>query len=138
MTQLCPCHSGKKYDQCCEPFHKGEKNPETALQLMRSRYSAYTISMADYIIQTTHPDNPSYKKDHQQWKRDILRFCNFTEFRDLEISEFSESANGESCDEAYVTFTAYLDQNQQDTTFTERSRFLKVNGKWLYRDSSYC
>jgi SEC-C motif-containing protein len=131
MTTSCPCHSGKKYHQCCEPFHKGD-NPLTALQLMRSRYSAYAKGLTDYIISTTHPDNPSCKKDHEQWKKEITLFCNFTEFRDLEISEFTD---GEK--EAYVTFTAYLDQNQQDTTFTERSRFLKEGERWLYRDSSY-
>lgn len=131
MASYCICHSGKKYNQCCELFHQGAK-PTTALELMRSRYSAYAKGLADYIIKTTHPENPSYKKDHEQWKQEILRFCRHTEFRDLEIAEFIE---GET--ESYVTFTAYMDQNHMDITFTERSRFLKENGEWLFRDSSY-
>lgn len=132
MSTLCPCHSGKKYADCCESFHQGVQNPQTALQLMRSRYAAYAKGLPDYIIKTTHPDNPSYKKDHAQWRKEISRFCHFTEFRDLEISEFTDGER-----EAYVTFTAYLDQNQIDTTFTERSRFLKEDGQWLYRESTY-
>jgi len=33
---------------------------------------------------------------------------------------------------ATVTFVAHLSQNQQDASFTEKSYFEKVNGKWLY------
>lgn len=35
---LCPCGLGLKYQGCCQPFHDGETFPQTAEQLMRSRY----------------------------------------------------------------------------------------------------
>ena len=41
-------------EECCEPYIKGLKNPETAVVLMRSRYSAYATQHADYLIATTH------------------------------------------------------------------------------------
>ena len=109
-------------------FHKGSL-PQTALELMRSRYSAYALKDADYIIDTTHPLNPSYSSNKQQWKEDILHFAQNTIFEDLEIHDFEENDNW-----AYVTFTAYLGQDSQDATFTEKSRFEKINGKWLYLD----
>lgn len=96
---------------------------------MRSRYSAYALSNAEYIIQTTHPLNPSYTSDRQKWQNDILTFSKNTSFEDLEIHDFEEHENW-----AYVTFTAYLSQDSQDATFTEKSRFEKVKGKWLYLD----
>ena len=67
----CPCHSGKKYQECCQPYHTG-KLPENALALMRSRYSAYALHLADYIMQTTHPHNRAYLSDKERWKKEIL------------------------------------------------------------------
>ena len=38
------------------PYHYGQAAPETAEQLMRSRYSAYFFRRIDYLVDTTHPD----------------------------------------------------------------------------------
>lgn len=116
----CPCHSGAEYKVCCKPFHEG-KLPATALDLMRSRYAAYALNLADYIISTTHPDNP-------QDKRAISQFSKSTSFNDLKILDFQQHENT-----ATVTFTAYLSQGTQDATFTEKSHFKRVDGRWLYK-----
>ncbi len=34
---------------------------------------------------------------------------------------------------AQVTFVAHLHQGEHDATFTEKSYFEKILGKWLYR-----
>ena len=124
---LCPCCSNLSYDKCCKPFHEG-KICDSALQLMRSRYSAYALDKAIYIIETTHVDNPSYNKDTQKWEEEIRRFSENTSFEKLEIINFSEDGNI-----AYVTFRAYLKQNGKDISFTEKSLFEKADGKWLYK-----
>ncbi len=125
----CLCKSHKLYSDCCEPFHL-RKSPTTALELMRSRYSAYAMHLADYIMQTTHKDNPSYKRPHsEERKNEILEFSKSTDFVGLKILEFID---GES--EAYVTFTVYLKQGGKDVSFTEKSYFVKVQNKWLYKD----
>ncbi|MGR8999959.1 MAG: YchJ family protein, partial [Gammaproteobacteria bacterium] len=49
---LCLCGSGTDYQQCCGPYHSGEKIPGTAEALMRSRYSAYVLRNADYLQAT--------------------------------------------------------------------------------------
>lgn len=123
----CPCRSGKGYEECCKPFHLG-KNPDTALQLMRSRYAAYALCMPDYIIHTTHPKNPQFCHDKEDWAGKISAFSVQTEFKDLEILEFQEEGSF-----ATVTFIAYLVQNEQDASFKEKSYFEKVKGRWLYR-----
>ena len=56
MSELCPCGSGLAYDQCCRPYIEGEKWPETAEALVRSRYTAYGSGHFDYLVETTHPD----------------------------------------------------------------------------------
>ncbi|MBN2870404.1 MAG: SEC-C domain-containing protein [Campylobacterales bacterium] len=123
----CPCHSGKKYKLCCQSYHRGIL-PATALLLMRSRYSAYALGLADYIIKTTHPDNPDFTSDTMEWKNGILEFCRSSRFTGLKITEFID---GES--EAFVTFEAVLDHG----SINEKSRFLKVAGRWLYESGTF-
>ncbi|WP_422237666.1 YchJ family protein [Sulfuricurvum sp.] len=123
----CPCHSGEKYKKCCLPYHRGIL-PATALKLMRSRYSAFALGLSDYIMDTTHPDNSDYTTDREQWKESILRFSQSTRFVGLTIHEFID---GES--EAFVTFEALFDKG----SLKEKSRFFKVDGKWLYESGEF-
>lgn len=96
---------------------------------MRSRYSAYALQQADYIVETTHPDNEQWRAERQAWIADILIFCQGSDFNKLEVLTFED---GET--EAYVTFVAHLSQGDQVNSFRERSRFLKSSGRWLYVD----
>ncbi len=116
----CPCGSGKKYKECCLRFHKGS-NPKNALELMKSRYSAYAASDANYIIKTTHKNSPHFEKNKEKWIKEIKEFSK-SNFKKLEIIEFIE---GEK--EAYVEFKAYID----DYVMHEKSFFLKED-KWYY------
>jgi SEC-C motif domain protein len=97
---------------------------------MRSRYAAYARHLADYIIATTHPDNPSYSLQIEQWKHSILDFCRTTHFENLTIHAFIDGAK-----EAYVDFTAHLKQQNIDTTFREKSHFVKEKGRWFYKNA---
>lgn len=130
--ELCPCSSGKMYANCCEPFHKGIALPEDALALMRSRYSAYALHNADYIMATTHPQNSGFKSDPKRWKEDILLFTKNTHFEQLEIIEFKSGSA-----QAEVTFRAYLAQGDQDVSFEETSLFEKVGDRWLYKEGIF-
>ena len=94
---------------------------------MRSRYAAYALCLPEYIIKTTHPENPAYQTNQEKWASEILTFCETTQFTGLEILDFIENKN-----EAFVTFKALLKQNEKDASFTEKSRFLKENHQWLY------
>lgn len=123
----CPCCSGDTYEKCCKPFHEGNL-PETALQLMRSRFTAYVFDIPDYIIKTTHPANPQYSENTFSWKRNISQFSRSSVFNKLEILDFKAQETF-----ATVIFTAYITQNDHDCTFTEKSLFEKFQGRWLYR-----
>ena len=123
----CPCHNEKPYEQCCAPFHKKESFPKTALELMRSRYSAYALEIPDYIMDTTHPEGPLFQVNQALWRIEILQFCKQTLFQRLEIVETSTSD-----DEAFVTFIAYLKQDGKDVLLKEKSRFIRVTNQWYY------
>ncbi len=95
---------------------------------MRSRYSAYSLHLADYILKTTHSNNPDYTDETAIWKQSILEFCHNTQFLGLKIGEFIDAEMV-----AYVTFDAILDSG----SLKEKSRFLKEDGRWLYEGGSF-
>ncbi len=111
----CPCNPSVLYDNCCKPYHENHSAP-TALALMRSRYSAFALGLVDYLVATTHPDNPVSQKE-------LETHCQQTRFLSLEILEVEE---------AFVTFRASFIHQMQPMAFTERSYFMKVGGRWLY------
>ncbi len=90
---------------------------------MRSRYSAYALDLANYIIKTTHPKSPFYEKDIDVWKKSIHHFSKTTAFQDLIIESF---------DETHVTFFAKLNTLGMDASFRELSLFKKLDGLWYY------
>jgi SEC-C motif-containing protein len=94
---------------------------------MRSRYSAYAVGAVDYLITTTDPDGPLFRQDRAIWAQEIADFCEHTRFEKLTVRGATSS------DEAgEVEFFARLSRAGQDVSFSERSRFTRVGGRWLY------
>ena len=52
----CPCGLGDDYAACCGRLHGGAP-AATAEALMRSRYSAFAVGDADYLLRTWHPSS---------------------------------------------------------------------------------
>ena len=94
---------------------------------MRARYAAFAYGLAGFLIETTHPEGAAYEADHRTWHASILEFSGATAFAGLEI--LGAEAEG---DEGWVTFRAALQQGTRDVSFTERSRFLREDGRWRY------
>jgi len=117
LNSPCPCGSKKKYKKCCKIYHDGAKAKD-ALSLMKSRYSAFAVGKIDYIIKTS-----TFQKDFDELKA----FSDGCEFKKLEILEFVDDS-----EEAYVTFRATIYCQGGDASFTEKSRFIKKDGKWFY------
>ena len=131
VNDKCPCGSELKYKKCCQAFHKG-KLPSNALELMKSRYSAHVLKDVKYIINTTDVNNPDFTTDTLSWAKDIEEFCTIGDFRGLKIIEFIPS------DEiSYVKFYVNLYIHNEDHSFTEKSEFVKVNNKWLYKNATF-
>lgn len=124
---LCPCGSGLEYSACCEPYISGDNLPETAEQLMRSRYSAYATVNVDYLHHSLHPDHQS---DHdvnaaRKWAAD-------SDWIGLEI--VSTAAGGKDDETGIVEFKASYRENGKVRQLHEISRFEKVEGRWSYVD----
>lgn len=97
---------------------------------MRSRYCAYAVGNASYILATTHPDSPHHRADRQGWITEVRAFAAGTTFLGLVVS-----ATEEQVDTASVTFDASLAQAGTPIPRRERSRFYRVGGRWLYHSA---
>ena len=95
---------------------------------MRSRFAAYAYCLPDYIIATTHDSSPQRKGSRAKWRAEIVDFSKGTQFEGLQILEF---VDGEKS--ATVTFKAKLTHDGRDVSFSEKSTFVKENGRWFYK-----
>lgn len=121
MKNPCPCHSGKPYADCCQPLHAGQAAPD-AERLMRSRYSAYALKLADYLLQTWHPDTRPASLSTED--------LNGIKWLKLEVV----SHHPVDDTHAEVVFTAtYQSGKQKKSQLSEHSQFVRINDRWLYR-----
>ena len=78
-TDICPCGSDKQLKECCEPIIQGIKNAETAEQLMRSRYTAFTFAANDYLLNSwareTRPETVRAEEGSIQWLNLQIEAC---------------------------------------------------------------
>ena len=113
----CPCHTGEQYDDCCGRFITQQSIPENAVQLMRSRYSAYALHEPEYLMKTWHPDHRPERVNTDSG----LKWINLT--------IHSSSKTG---DEAKVNFEAVFISNGKVGHLHENSHFVRENGEWYY------
>jgi len=127
MSRPCPCTSKKPYDRCCGPFHAGTAMPETAEQLMRSRFSAYALGKVDYLIST----RPNAKRADED-RGELARYCKSVSCVGLKIVH--KEKGGQADDTGIVTFHASLQANGRRSLHIETSSFAREEGKWVYVD----
>jgi uncharacterized protein YchJ len=63
---MCPC-GGANYAQCCGRFIEQAEVPQTAVELMRSRYTAYTLR-EDAYLQATCEHLPGSVSDGRKFE----------------------------------------------------------------------
>jgi SEC-C motif-containing protein len=120
---LCPCGSGFAYPHCCEPFHAGEKIPLTAEALMRSRFVAFCLQNAAYLLATwdvaSRPATLDFYGDTTEWLR-------------LEIT--GTKKGGIHDRKGTVSFNAHYRHDRETQVLSETSRFNKIQNRWFYVD----
>lgn len=120
----CNCGSLEKYESCCGVYHHQPTLIPSAEKLMRSRYCAYTLSLVDYLYDTTLPAERLGLS-----KAEILRWSQENKWMGLEITNATITT---------VTFKAhYLDKDLAPRIHHEKSNFKKVDGLWYYVDGVY-
>lgn len=120
----CYCNSNKSFEICCEPYLNKQTLPITPEQLMRSRYSAYVLQNADYLMGTTHV---SERKHYS--KSEILEWAKSNTWMKLEVIKAFDDI---------VEFKAYyLDSTLKAKIHHEKSSFKQENGVWFYVDGEF-
>jgi SEC-C motif-containing protein len=125
----CPCGSGLSYEECCEPYITGTKNPPTAEALMRSRYSAYAVHAIDYIIATCSSNG---KTDID--RRETAAWSEESRWLGLKIISTEKGGPGDA--EGTVEFEAAYERKGLKDVHHETGRFKKTGGRWLYESGS--
>lgn len=117
---LCYCGTNQPYSSCCEPFLKGEAYPNTALALMRSRYTAYATSQINYIA-----DTMTGKAAIGFDAKDTLDWSKTVRFTHLAILGSTDNT---------VEFKAFYKHQGKASFIHENSLFKRIKGKWFYVD----
>jgi SEC-C motif-containing protein len=125
----CPCSSGLRYRECCQPFHRGEAEAPTPTALMRSRYSAFALKEVDYLWRTLHPLHPDRARPEEEVKRELRKSASSFKYTGLRILD---AEGPDASGEARVLFHARLFEKGRDCSFLEASRFRQEGGGWRY------
>ena len=124
-SNACPCGSGKTYALCCEPLHNGAP-ASSAEALMRSRYSAFVLDLADYLQRSLHPSERGPEKLESPEIEDQL-----AKMRWLRLQIKRHEPDG---DRAIVEFIAHYKIAGRAYALHETSRFVREEGHWFYVD----
>ncbi|RFU39924.1 hypothetical protein DZF91_19735 [Actinomadura logoneensis] len=119
-SEPCPCGLPLPYRDCCGRLHRGEERAETAERLMRSRFSAFAVLDADYLLRTWHPATRPESLDFEpglRWER-------------LEIVRTADGTAGDT--RGVVEFRAHYVQDGRRGRLHEVSRFVRHDDAWVY------
>ena len=118
----CPCGSGLSYAECCGRLHDGTAVAATAEQLMRSRYSAFAVGDAGYLLATWHPATRPRRLDLDPGVR----------WTGLEV--LAATGGGLLMTTGTVEFRAHWAAGGERGAQHENSRFTREDGAWRYVD----
>lgn len=125
-ASLCACGSGGSYASCCGALHRafaedGALVAGDAQALMRSRYTAYTMDLIDYLLATWHPGTRPASLD---------RGAQDLKWLGLEVRRHTR----QDADHEQVEFIARSKVGGRAHRMHELSRFVRERGVWLYLD----
>ena len=124
-TKKCPCGSVNSYLNCCKQKHTNNASIRTAEDLMRSRYTAFTKGMGDYLMRSHHSSTRPINQ-----KTEITTWSNSVKWIELEL--ISTSQGGVDDQEGTVEFKAHFKEKGKKTFIHENSMFVREHGVWVY------
>ncbi|APR79712.1 Hypothetical protein A7982_05059 [Minicystis rosea] len=125
--RVCPCHSGRTYDACCAPYHQGVREAPDPVSLMRSRYAAFALGEAEYLVRTLHEDHADRALPRAELLRSLRGARDRLRYPSLAILD---SRVGDGTGE--VLFAAGLTEGNRDQSFVELSDFAHDGTGWRY------
>lgn len=130
MTTPCYCGHPVAFADCCDQYLSGKTAPNTAEQLMRSRYSAYATNNMDYIERTC-----AGKARTSFDARTASKRTDPAIWLDLSVQETEQGQQGD--DVGMVEFVARYRDARGIHSLHERSLFQRIDGQWFYVDGEH-
>ena len=127
-TNLCPCGSTHRLDQCCLPVIQGKKRADTAEQLLRARYTAFVTGDIDFILTSHHSKTRAEikREEVEDWSKN-------SKWLELKIIQVE---GGQSTDtQGNIIFGAYYEAEGKNHEHLEKSFFEKEKGEWKFLDA---
>jgi len=116
----CPCGRGVPFGRCCGPLVGRVREAATAEQLMRSRYTAFVLRDAEYLVHSwlpaVRPRRVTFAPD-QEWTGLVV---------------VATEAGGLLDATGIVEFVAHHRRDGVDGELHERSAFVRHDGRWVY------
>lgn len=125
MTQPCPCGRDRPLSGCCGRFLDDGLRPDTAEDLMRSRYTAHAMQRIDYLRKTLWPRHqPNFDTAA------TTRWATSNHWAGLTVIALKDG--GPADRSGTVLFEARYLAGGQLLTYRENSLFRKKKGRWYY------
>ena len=118
----CPCGTGLPLTECCGRLHDGTATAGTAEQLMRSRYSAFAVGDAGYLLATWHPAT----------RPRTLALDPTVRWTGLDV--LATTGGSLLGADGTVEFRAHYVRDGRAGAQYETSRFARDGGQWRYVD----
>lgn len=119
----CPCGAGASLDDCCGPIVVDGVPAVSAEQLMRSRYTAFSLGREEHLWRTWHPRTRPPEV--------ITGDVGWTGLQILEVV-----AGRAHDDRGIVEFEAAYLGTEGAGVMGERSLFERRGGRWTYVETS--
>lgn len=116
MKNRCICGNDLAFEDCCKKFIDTKEHAKTAVELMRSRYSAYVLKNGQYLYDTCS------KKLQDINDIEAINHSKI-EWIGLKVEEFSDYE---------VAFTAFYKDNGKIEAMKEHSYFIREEGCLKY------
>lgn len=123
----CACCSGREYADCCEPIISGRSKAGTGVELMRARYTAYTLADIDFLYKSSGPQvrKEFDEKSSREWAEKAT-------WGGLEILATEGCEEGD--DAGTVEFVARYSMEGTEFRHRELAEFERVKGDWRFMD----
>ena len=109
------------FSECCEPLLKQQRSADTAVELMRSRFTAHVVGDYRHLHRTyAGTAGRPYVEDETagdvKWTRLVVH----------------REETGSKPGTAFVDFTAYFQDGETEQALHEKAEFAQIAGNWIY------
>ena len=125
----CYCGGPGSFENCCGRIIAGAGKAMTASELMKSRYSAFCLRDADYLLASWDPET----------RPPTLELSDGREWLELELGATTDGGplDSEGTVEFYASYRDAGNAAAKPGLLAEHSRFRRVDGEWKYRDGMF-